>query len=167
MEPLPPTAPLPPFWDAVRRRHPEVDVVLLPGREPVGPPGDDVDDQAVRAAVRRVTTAAAALVADLVTEPPAAARIGFGPAAGTVVPRVRLTGHREDGLATLDRLRERLGEQGWSVRRPAGGVARLVGRRDDLHLRASYAERTGSFLLEVCTDPMPVGIVRARELAGR
>ncbi len=162
MELQPPTAPLPPFWAAVRRRHPDVDIVLLPAGEPA-PPGDDVDDQAVLAAAERVTTAVAALG----TELPAAARIGFGPDPGTVVPRVRLASHREDGLATLNRLRDQLEEQGWTVRRPEGGVSRLVGNRDDLHVRASYAEQTGSFLLDVSADPLPVGLARARELASR
>ena len=162
MELQPPTAPLPPFWAAVRRRHPDVDIVLLPAGEPA-PPGGDVDDQAVLAAVERVNTA----VDDLGAEPPAAARIGYGPDPGTVVPRVRLASHREDGLATLIRLRDQLEEQGWTVRRPEGGVARLVGDRGDLHVRASYAEQTGSFLLDVSTDPLPVGNARARELASR
>ncbi len=161
MELQPPTTPLPPFWAPVRRRHPDVDIVLLPAGEPA-PPGDEVDDQAVQAAVERVNTAVDALGA----EPPAAARIGFGPDPGTVVPRVRLASHREDGLATLNRLRDQLVEQGWTVRRPEGGVARLVGTRDDLRVRASYAEQTGSFLLDVSAEPLPVGNVRARQLVG-
>ena len=162
MELQPPTAPLPPFWAAVRRRHPEVDIILLPAGEPT-PPGDEADDGAVAAAVDRVNAAVDALGA----EPPAAARIGFGPDPGTVVPRVRLASHREDGLADLDRLRDQLEGLGWTVRRPEGGVARLVGERDDLHVRASYAEETGSFLLDVAADPLVVGNLRARELTRR
>lgn len=163
MELQPPTAPLPPFWATVRRRHPDVDIVLLPAGEPMPPGVDDVDEEAVLAAVERVSAAVEALGA----EPPVAARIGFGPDPGTVVPRVRLGSHREDGLATLDRLRHQLEEQGWAVRRPEGSVVRLVGRRDDLHVRASYVQQTGSFLLDVSTDPLLVGFVRARELASR
>ena len=162
MELQPPTAPLPPFWAAVRRRHPDVDLVLLPTEEPA-PPGDEVDDAAVRAAVERVD----ALVDALGAEPAATAGIGFGPDPGTVVPRVRLAGHREDGLATLARLRARLETEGWTVRRPDDGLTRVLAHRDDLQVRASYAEQSGAFLLEVSTDPLPVGAVRARELASR
>jgi len=160
MELQPPTAPLPPFWAAVRRRHPDVDIVILPAGEPA-PPADLVDDEVVVATVDRVNAA----VDSLGGESPAAARIGFGPDPGTVVPRVRLASHRDDGIAMLNRLRDQLEEQGWTVRRPGGGVARLVGHRDDLHVRASYADQTGSFLLDVSADPLAVGTDRARELA--
>lgn len=162
MELQPPTAPLPPFWATVRRRHPDVDLVLLPDQGPV-PPGDEVDDQAVASAVDRVN----ALVDALGAEPPAEARIGFGPDLGTVVPRVRLASNRDDGVAALDRLGDQLEELGWSVHRAEGGVARLVAHRDDLRVRASYAEQSGTFLLDVTAEPLPVGAERARELACR
>lgn len=162
MELQPPTAPLPPFWAAVRRRHPDVAVVLLPDGPP-RPAGAEVDDRAVDDAVTRV----GALVDTLGAEPPAAAEVGYGPDPGTVVARVRLASHREDGLEALNRVRDLLDAQGFAVRRPEGGVARLVGHRDDLHVRASYAEPTAAFLLEVSSDPMPVGNQRARELVRR
>lgn len=162
MELQPPTAPLPPFWAAVRRRHPDADIVLVPEQAPPTP-GDEVTDEMVVAAVDRVNASVDALGAD----PPAAATIGFGPEPGTVVPRVRLASHREDGLETLTRLRDQLEELGWTVSRPEGGMPRLLARRDDLQARASYAEQTGAFLLEVAADPLPVGTVRARELASR
>lgn len=162
MELQPPTAPLPPFWAAVRRRHPDADIVVLPDGPPDPGAGavDEVDDGAVRRALDRVDAAADELGAD----PPAEARLGYGPDPGTVLARVRLASHRKDGPATLNRLRDRLAEAGWDVRRPEGGVARLVGHRDDLHVRASWAEATGAFLLDVSTDPLPVGNERAREL---
>lgn len=159
MELQPPTAPLPPFWAAVRRRHPDADIVLLPA-DPPGPVEAEVDDRTVHDALARVDATVAALGA----EPPATAEIGFGPAPGTVVARVRLASHREDGLEALNRLRDRLDAEGFSVRRPEGGLARLVGHRDDLHVRASYAEPTTTFLLEVSSDPMTVGNERARGL---
>lgn len=162
MELQPPTAPLPPFWAAVRRRHPDADIVVLPDAppDPVAGAVDEVDDGVVRRALERVDTTADELGAD----PPAKARLGYGPDPGTVLARVRLASHREDGPATLNRLRDRLAERGWDVRRTEGGVARLVGHRDDLHVRASWAEATGAFLLDVSTDPLPVGNERAREL---
>lgn len=162
MELQPPTAPLPPFWAAVRRRHPDADIVLLPV-DPPGPAAVEVDDRTVEDAVARVDATAAALGA----EPPATAEIGFGPDPGTVVARVRLATHRQDGLETLNRVRDLLDGHGFSVRRPEGGLARLVGHRDDLHVRASYAEPTTTFLLEVSSDPMPVGNDRARGLVRR
>ena len=163
MELQPPTAPLPPFWAAVRRRHPDLDIVVLPDGPPSDEEADEVDDRAVRSALDKVDAAVDALGA----EPPAEARLGYGPEPGTVLARVRLASHREDGPATLNRLRDQLAEQGWDVRRPEGGVARLVGHRDDLHVRASWAEPTGAFLLDVSTDPLPVGNERARKLVSR
>lgn len=162
MELQPPTAPLPPFWATVRRRHPDVDLVLIPDQGPV-PPGEEVDDEAVAQAVGRVHAVADALGA----EPPAEARIGFGPDPGTVVPRVRLASHRDDGVAALNRLSDQLEELGWSVHRPQGGVDRVVARRANLHVRASYAEQSGTFLLDVTAEPLPVGAERARQLACR
>lgn len=167
MELQPPTAPLPPFWAAVRRRHPDVDVVVLPDQPPAAEhrvgETDEVGDGAVQEAVDRVNSAVDALGAD----PPADAGVGYGPDPGTVVARVRLASHRDDGPATLTRLRDRLEQQGWTVNRPEGGVTRLLGHRGDLHVRASWAETTGAFLLDVSTDPLPVGNARARRLVSR
>ena len=160
MELPPPTAPLPPFWAAVRRRHPDVDIVVLPD-DPASADAE-VDDRTVRSALDRVNSVVDVLGAD----PPAEARLGYGPQPGTVLARVRLASHREDGPATLNRLRDQLEEQGWTLRRPEGGVARIVGHRADLHVRASWAEPTGAFLLDVSTDPLPVGNERARKLVG-
>ena len=165
MELQPPSAPLPPFWAAVRRRHRDVDLVVQPGGPPGDPvdPGAEVDDLAVRRVLDRVNGAVDALGA----EPPAEARLGYGPEPGTVLARVRLASHREDGSATLDRLRDQLAEQGWTVRRSEGGLSRVVAHRDDLHVRASWAEPTGAFLLDVSSEPLPVGNARARELVSR
>lgn len=153
-----PSAPLPPFWAAVRRRDADIDLVVLPAD--LAERGGEVDARTVARAVERVTDAARSLGGE---EAPRA-EVAYGPDPGTVVARVRVAGHRADGLAALSRLRERLADDGWSLRRQDGGVARLLGRRDGLRLVASYAGPTGAFLLQLSTDPLPVGQVRAREL---
>lgn len=162
MKLTPPTAPLPPFWAAVRRRHPDVDLVVLPDEQPVPEPA--VDDAAVHAAVERVT----ATVRDLADDAPdTPAAVAYGPTEGTVVARARVSAGRPDGHEVLGALRRRLEADGWEVRRLEGEVLRLVGRRDGLQVRASYAGATGGLLLEVASDPLPVGKDRARGLVRR
>lgn len=164
MELTPPTAPLPPFWAAVRRRHPDVDLVVLPDEQPAVEPA--VDDTVVHTAVDRVTAAVRDLAGDQ-EAPDDPAAIAYGPAEGTVVARARVSAGRPDGHEALRALRSRLEADGWEVRRLEGDVVRLVARRDELHVRASYAEPNGAFLLEVVSDPLPVGKDRARGLVRR
>lgn len=164
MKLTPPTAPLPPFWAAVRRRHPDVDIVVLPDERPAA--GEAVDDAVVLAAVDRVTATVRDLTGDI-DAPGAEAAPAYGPTEGTVVARSRTSTRRDDGHEALAALRTRLAADGWDVRRLEGGVARLVAHRDGLRLRASYAEPSGAFLLEVASVPLPVGTERARGLVRR
>lgn len=165
MKLTPPTAPLPSFWATVRRRHPDVDIVVLPDEPPAGghEQADEADEGTALAAVERVAAAFRGLAGD----PEARATLGYGPADGTVVARARVAARRPDGRDALVALRHRLEADGWEVRRLEGDVLRLVGRRQGLHLRASYAEPTGAYLLEVTSDPLTVGRRRARELVRR
>ena len=161
MELRPPTAPLPPFFAAVRRRHPDVDVVVLP--EDAGAPGattDLLDDAALEAAAADAGAAVTALTG---TEPDT--RLTYAGEVGTVRVRSRSTVEAADDRA-LTTLRERLAADGWLVRR-LEGAPRLVARREadvDLHLRASYVEARGVLLVEVTTDALPVGDHRAKQL---
>lgn len=152
-----PAVTLPPFFAAVRRRHPDVDLVVLPP-EPAEEPS--LDDSAVAAVVAEVG-AAASEIAGSPVEP----RVGPGPRPGTVRVRARaVVSVDPDGVRAL---RDRLVADGWEVRR--FGPGRLVGRRDGeqgLHLRASYAEPRGAVLVDVSSPTLPVG-ERARSLVGQ
>jgi hypothetical protein len=164
----PPTAPLPPFFAAVRRRNPDVDIVLLPPEEP-GEAGEPVTDAEVEAVVARMAAVAARAWSDA-TELPAEpeTRVGYGPERGTVVVKTRLMARAADGEQLVEALFSVLADDGWRVARPdGGGVSRFLGRRDDLTIRVSHSEVSGGVVVDVSSDPMPVGIDRARELVRR
>ena len=162
------TGPIPdPFFEAVRRRHPDVDIVLLPPDEPptlpVGPP---VDDTAVDEALIRVSALAGSLwrVVPESPEPSPEASVAAGPAVGTVQPRVRLVRHDADGHAMLVRLKDELVDRGWRVDRIPGPVERVVATGEAASLSASYAPDPGTFILDLTTAPLLVGPERARML---
>ena len=161
-----------PFFDVLRRRHPDVDVVLLP---PVAPPavppvgvpaGAPAPDEVVAAALLRVEAVAqrlwASVAPDSVDQPRPRCTYGTGP--GAVRATARLRTRREDGFHLLVALRHELEAEGWAVTRPAGPVERLLGYLDDLTCTASYAEGPGTLLVELASGSLPVGQDRAREL---
>lgn len=151
--------PLPALFAGLRRRHPDVDVVLLPDH-PVPAP-DPVDDDSVAAVVEGVRTAARAIAGSAAADH---VRLGYGPEPGTVVARARTRDRRADGAEGMAALRARLEGDGWQVRRLEGDVVRVVARRDGLQLHASFAPATGAFLVELSSGPLYVGDARARAL---
>jgi hypothetical protein len=167
MELRPPDAPLDAFFAPVRRRHPDVDIVVLPPQDRA-PSMQPIDEAQVDATLDRVAGTAewvwgAALRSTAVPE----ARLGFGPDEGTGVASARAGATTADGSGALVALRAALEGEGWRVRRLAGAVERLSGVRGDLRVQASYAEGTGALLLEARSDPMYVGRARARGLVRR
>lgn len=168
MQLRPSTAPITdPFFAALRRRHRDVDVVLVPTRPPGAVP-DPVSDDDVAGALARVATETrllwAAVVPDADDEPDV--RFGFGADPASVRAVARVVAHRDDGFEVLVRLRHELESHGWALHRPPGaGVERLSGVLDDLDLGASYAARSGALLLTVTSESLVVGAGRARELA--
>jgi len=162
------TGPIPdPFFEAVRRRHPDVDIVLLPPDEPLAvPAGPPADAAAVDAALARATALAGSLWR-VVPETPEAtpgASVAAGPAVGTVQPRVRLVKHDADGHAMLVRLKDELVDRGWRVDRIPGPVERVVAAGEGASVSASYAPDPGTFILDLTTRPLLVGPERARML---
>jgi hypothetical protein len=151
--------PLPALFAPLRRRHPDVDVVLLPDR-PVPSP-DPVDDDAVADAVESVRTAALAIAGSAAAD---RVRLGPGSVPGTVVARARTRERRADGADAIATLRARLEGHGWQVRRLEGDVVRVVARRGTLLLHASFAPATGAYLVEISSGPLSVGDARARGL---
>jgi hypothetical protein len=161
------TTPIPdPFFAAVRRRHPDVDVVLLPPPAPQAAV-DPVTDDGVAATLAGVATEArllwSAVAADDSERPDA--RLEFGADPSRVRAVARLATRRDDGSALLVRLRDELAGRGWEVRRaPRGAVDRLTGALDGLQVTASYAEGSGALLLTLSSASMPVGVDWARAL---
>jgi hypothetical protein len=157
-----------PFFDAVRRRHPDVDIVVLPPAPPPVPPDslELVGDDEVAATLIRVATLARQLWASAAREsaekPEARFAYGSGPSAVRAVARVAT--RRDDGFHVLVALRHELETDGWEVTRPPGVVERIVAHLDDLTVSASCAEGAGALLFELSSASLPVGDTRAREL---
>jgi hypothetical protein len=152
-----------PFFAAVRRRHPDVDLVVLPPERAPAEPAEPVDDDVVRADLETVRTRltewaeAAGLTVD------GDERLEPGDAPGTVSAAARLTARITD-TAVVDRLALLAVELGWDVRRHRGPVEVLLGSADRLVLRGSYAASTGVLVLEVRAASVPVGRDRVHEL---
>lgn len=155
-----------PFWSVVRRRHPDLDVVVLP---PVDGAVPDPPDDVVPSDAEQVAAAADADVRDrcreLVGEEPdeVEARWTSGEVRGT---RRRETTARLPGvddvraIGLLLRAEEALRSEGWHVLSPSDGIPRvLAGRpaelgREELQLLAPPGRgmvlrvRGGSVLLQ-------------------
>jgi hypothetical protein len=153
-----------PFFDVVHRRHPDIDLVLLP---PEGPPAPAVVEPAVVVAtLDRVASLAARLWGDATPEGDVTprARLAYGRGPGTVRATARLTLRRPDGFEVLVALRHTLESAEWQVTRPPGEVERLLAHLDDLTVTASYAEGSGALMFELASESMPVGEAAARDL---
>jgi hypothetical protein len=167
MELRPPDAPLDAFFAPVRRRHPDVDIVVLPAQDPA-PGREPVGEAQLDAVLGRVVDTAGRLwAAALPTMDPPEPTWRFGPDDGTVVVSARSGLTTPHGLPALVALRGALEAEGWVVGGVRGGSRRLTGRRGDLAVQASYVESTGVFLIEVGSEPIHVGRARAQRLVRR
>ncbi|MGH3307664.1 MAG: hypothetical protein ACRDOX_08225 [Nocardioides sp.] len=167
MELRPPDAPLDAFFARVRRRHPDVDIVVLPPQDRA-PSTQPIDEAQVDATLDRVAGTAGWVweVALRSTAAPEAG-FGFGPEEGTVVASARASATPTEEVGALNALRGAMEGEGWRVRHRAGAVERLSGVRGEVRVQASYSESTAALLLEVRSEPMYVGRARARELVRR
>ena len=156
-----------PFFDEVRRRHPDVDIVLLPPSDGEQDAADApvADDDAVASARIRVATAAPQLwdAAAPGSDREPDERLGYGAHEGWVRSAARVAEPRDDGPDVLDRLEGELRGRGADVRREPGALPRVLGVLDDLTVTASAAA-TGAVLLAVESEPLHVGDHRAAEL---
>lgn len=146
----------------LHRRHPDVDLVILP---PSPPPVDlpEATDDEVAATFSDVAWATRQVWTSIAPDSAAEAAVRWSYAAdpGQVRAVGRVVDLRTDGFHLLVGLRHELESHGWEVARPAGAVERLVGRLDDLTLSASYAEPTGALVLTVSSESLVVGPERA------
>jgi hypothetical protein len=159
--------PLPPFFAAVRRRHPDVDIVLLPDETaPEAPLLEPVSGRILADALDLVTGIVTRAWASVVGDGQLPeSRFVFGPDPASVVARARASTVLD--TSPLVPLAAALSEGGWALGHESGAVSLLFGRRGPSQLVASYAPETGTFILTVTSDPLPVGAERARELARR
>jgi hypothetical protein len=164
----PSDGPLDAFFAPVRRRHPDIDIVVLPAAEPTRP-AQPLDEAQMAETLAQVGTTAE-LAWDALgprTTPAPTARWRYGTDDGAVLASARSSTTTPDGFGALVALRGALETGGWRVRRLPGAVERLLGVRGHLRVQASYAEDTGALQLEVSSRSISVGRARARELVRR
>lgn len=157
-----------PLLAEVRRRHPDVDIVLLPPERAPGDAEPGAAEVAAEALIRVATQARqlwTVVAADTSERPEVRYRFGIDPA--SVRPVSTLTTRRDDGYEVLVRLRHELESDGWDVRRTDGTVERLTGVLDTLDVSASYAEERGVLVFTMSGPSVSVGADRARELTAR
>ena len=167
-----------PLLDTVHRRHPDVDIVVLPPEtaapvavtaEPATPVGAD----AARSARTATAAEAARLWASMLELDPEVAagtvrpRLAPGRVPGVVVPTAlatATTSPAETDLSALSALGAAL--DGWDVRRRPGPVESLHATRAGAAVRATYAPSTGVVVLEVTGPALRVGDDVAHLLVG-
>lgn len=163
MELRPPGTPVDdPFFAVVRRRHPEIDLVVLPPEAPAPEPTEVVDDETVA----RVRGLVGEFAAEL-SGAEATTRLRYGAHETTVIAQARVVQTSDDGHAALVEIRADLERRGWTVERLDGGIEQLIATLEGGHVLASYAEASGALLVTVTSSELPVGRERARELVGR
>ncbi|GAA4733122.1 hypothetical protein GCM10023350_15740 [Nocardioides endophyticus] len=156
-------APLPPFFAAVRRRHPDVDIVLLPGERPESEHAEQATEQQLANAFDLTTGTATRAWAEAVGDGQLPeSRFAFGPDEDSVTARARVSA-RLDGSPLLP-LAAALAQTGWDIGQRPGAVSQLFAHRATMQLVASYAAANGTFVLTASSTPLLVGVDRAREL---
>lgn len=168
-----------PFFAAVRRRHPDVDIVALrgePDADPAGPPARRGDPEVVDVQeARRCRAEAEALLVDLfelltpgldqAAEAPVSGWRGAGSGELIAETSVRLPGVDEAaGRASLDTAAGNLLARGWRVDRPEGGAPRIVAQRDQISVQVTWWPPVAAYDITVRTDPVRVGAETARKL---
>lgn len=163
-----------PFWSVVRRRHPDLGIVLLPPEAPgpaeSGQPHRDPEPFA-RIQSEDMDELWAALVGDGMTRRDV--RWIPGPTRDSVRFSVTLTVEGVSGPTGLDHLREAvalLRNGGWNVFTPPTGMPRILadrrGELGDESLLFGYAPDTHRLFARLTSTGLPVGERLARELIG-
>lgn len=157
-----------PFWSVVRRRHPDVELVLLPSAGPAGPAGtaeltEPIPEPIPETSAEEATAECAARVAELwdrlvgVTEPDewrdrwttgATPDLARHEATWTLLAVDPVT-----ASSTLERAAATLREEGWRVLAPPDGMPRVLAGRPARHGREELdlvlVPATGRFFLTV------------------
>lgn len=164
-----------PFWSVVRRRHPDVDIVVLPPDDaPDLTPAPDATPIHT-GAVRSDFESDVADLWDQLDQSPGRPVVAWtvAPNRGAVALEGRIAAEHVDpdqAAAALRRAAERLGARGWHVLVPPDGLprvsagqARSTGRRTVQVVHVPQRER---LLLIVRSEPIPVSRNTANTLLG-
>lgn len=169
-----------PFWDALLRRHPDLELVLLPpdGSEPRATSGPALDDATLQAVRRTVRAAVDAVLVRVGVDVDSAStdlteRLTAGSARDSVSVHVRRVVPGGADEASPREVVDALREDRWQVTDHPGVVHRVVASRDDLPagpvsvgvtVVVGLARTTGSLQIEAETADLPVGADVARAL---
>lgn len=163
-----------PFWSVVHRRHPDLDIVLLPPQPPA-PPESGLPPRAPEAFARMQVADADELWASLVGNgmPRPDATWIPGPTADSVRHSITLTLGDVDETAGIGHLRDaddRLSADGWHVFAPPTGMPRVTADRSgelgDETLLFGYVLQQRRLFLRLTSTGLPLGIRRAQEMTG-
>ena len=164
-----------PFWSVVRRRHPDVDIVVFPPDDaPDLTPGTGetpVHTGATRADFEGDVTALWDQLGQADERP--VVRWTSAPNRGAVALEGRITAEGvapDDAAAALRRAADRLTAEGWHVLVPPDGMPRVAagqprstGRRT---VQVVHVPARGRLLLIVRSEPIPVSRNTANTLLG-
>lgn len=163
-----------PFWSVVRRRHPDIDIVILP-QEPGPVDESGLPARSPGAFAESEITKADDYWAQLVGHglPVSTRRWIAGPTGDSVRFTVTLTLDGVSSTAGLGHLSEAgalLTSTDWHVFAPPTGMPRITADRSgDLgaeKILFGFAPETGRLFLRLTSTGLPVGKARSHELIG-
>lgn len=151
-----------PFWSVVARRHPELEIVLVPGDEPgLATPIVEADAAYVAAIVAAIDGQRPVDGWDGAEAP--RAEIMPGPSPDTVEVRLKYSQRDAAGLETLAAMAQHADH----AQRRDGEVATLTAAFDLLRLRATWARETEILVVRLTSPALRVGKDLAARLLGR
>jgi hypothetical protein len=163
-----------PFWSVVRRRHPDLDIVVLPP-EPPSPPESGQPHRAPEPFARMQVADADELWSMLVGHGTPRRRADWipGPTRDSVRHTMTLTLDDVDGGAGIRHLRDaraRLSDDGWHVFAPPTGMPRVIadrpGELGDEMLLFGCAPQQRRLFVRLTSTGLPLGVRLAQELIG-
>lgn len=163
-----------PFWSVARKRHPDLDIVLLPPT-PRAPTDSGLPPRSPEPFEQTHVGEADAAWTDLIGHgmPRSSARWIPGPTRDSVRHVVTLTLDDVDSAVGLDPLRgaaDVLGAGAWRVFTPPTGMPRVTADRDgelgDEHLLLGYDPESRRLFLRLTSVGVPVGDRVAGQLLG-
>lgn len=167
------------FFDVVRRRHPDIDIVLLPPEEPadlLADPADEVLERTDPATLDdladliagELQTLWSAVTADIEMNE-ATSRWSYGGVAGSLSHESLAAATDVDDVAAhqaLARAERVLGDSGWHMLVPPEGMPRVLASRtgDDAgrECQIVYVPMTARFAMTYSAGPFIVGEAAAR-----
>ncbi|MCX6408648.1 MAG: hypothetical protein NTV28_17180 [Propionibacteriales bacterium] len=153
-----------PFWDVVRRRHPDVDVVLLPPAGTTPPPvqGDPVTAEEAHGVADRLDHDFAALWQMLLGTAPEGSPVRWisGLVPGTARP-VRSQRSEHVPLDLVGTARSSLADLGWTTSEPPAGLSLLVAEREGRELQLTVHDDAARLEVRGTTVPIASRTLRA------